>query len=143
MMFIALKACPFCGSRELGCDGHYFYCTTCHATGPDEPLPDRAWAAQRWSRRCEWVLFREALAMPGFRYGVRYPAKFPTASEPHRYGHVKARKNADGRMFYYVNGLHQQTLDTRAEELWGEPVVGDVLVLVSALEEYAEQEGGE
>lgn len=46
-----IKPCPFCGSKETDCNGHYVSCADCHASGPDEPLPDRDWVIQRWNRR--------------------------------------------------------------------------------------------
>ncbi|MXV35541.1 MULTISPECIES: hypothetical protein [unclassified Saccharibacter] len=134
-----LKPCPFCGSEGATYTFRFkMLCSECGSEGPRGR--DAQECEERWNQRREWVPFREAGDMPEFRYGIRYPAKFPTASEPHRYGWVEANKKDDGRMFYYVNGWHKQTLDTRADNLWGEPIVGDVLVLVSALEEYADQE---
>lgn len=46
-----IKPCPFCGSKETDCNGQYVSCADCHASGPDEPLPDRDWVIQRWNRR--------------------------------------------------------------------------------------------
>lgn len=46
-----MKPCPYCGGTDAECDGHFVQCNDCHATGPDEPLPDRNWSAQRWNRR--------------------------------------------------------------------------------------------
>lgn len=47
-----IKRCPFCGSNAVSCaTAHYVSCETCHAVGPDEPLPDAAWAITRWNRR--------------------------------------------------------------------------------------------
>ncbi|WP_237442200.1 MULTISPECIES: hypothetical protein [unclassified Saccharibacter] len=135
------QACSLWNARRNKTVQLQKHCDLLFAFGAEGPRGrDSQECEERWNQRREWVPFREAVDMPEFRYGIRYPAKFPTASEPHRYGWVEANKKDDGRMFYYVNGWHKQTLDTRADNLWGEPIVGDVLVLVSALEEYADQE---
>ncbi|WP_345945935.1 Lar family restriction alleviation protein [Bombella apis] len=47
-----IKQCPFCGSNDVSCEtGHHVSCHTCHAIGPDEPLPDADWVITRWNRR--------------------------------------------------------------------------------------------
>lgn len=34
-MNIELKACPFCGSKDLSSEQNYVFCTKCGAIGPD------------------------------------------------------------------------------------------------------------
>ena len=48
-----IKPCPFCGSTDIDCNGHFVSCADCHSSGPDETLPDRDWVIARWNRRPE------------------------------------------------------------------------------------------
>ncbi len=51
MTLSKVKPCPFCGSKDTDCNGHYVSCADCHSGGPDETLPDGDWVIARWNRR--------------------------------------------------------------------------------------------
>ena len=49
-----MDACPFCGSYDIGVNGHEVECEDCHATGPCfYPVPDRSAAIAAWNRRAD------------------------------------------------------------------------------------------
>lgn len=47
-----LLPCPFCGSIDLSCDGHYIECDNCGANGPAiHPVPNGRKANELWNHR--------------------------------------------------------------------------------------------
>ncbi len=62
-----LLNCPYCGSSDVGCDGHECECDDCHAIGPYLTIPNRDEAVRRWNRRAPDPLItaiKDRLAMP-------------------------------------------------------------------------------
>ena len=49
-----LKPCPFCGSENTSCDGHFIQCSECHSSGPSfYPCFNHEFVIKAWNHRVE------------------------------------------------------------------------------------------